>query len=294
MKKVLKWIGIVLGALVVLLVAAVLFLYISGNSTINKTYDIQVGTIAVPDDAASVERGQHLAEVTCSGCHGEDYGGTPFLDDPMLGYFPSANLTSGASGIGGTFSEADWVRAIRHGIAQDGKSLIIMPSNATYYYSDEDLGALIAFLKTLSPVDNDLGEREISVPAVLMVAAGPLGNLFPAALIDHDAPRPSAPEAGATAEYGDYLVKVNDCKICHNSDMKGGVSPAPGEPLGTDFTRTGLIGAYQTEDDFLTFFRTGITPYNKEVDPYVMPWEHFGLMTDEELTAMYLYLKSLP
>ena len=76
--------------------------------------------------------------------------------------------------------------------------------------------------------------------------------------------------------------------------MKGGVSPAPGEPLGTDITSSGLIGAYQTEGDFLTFFRTGMTPYNKPVDPKVMPWEHYSLMTDEELTAMYLYLKSLP
>jgi mono/diheme cytochrome c family protein len=294
MKKVLKWIGIVLGVLVVLLVAAGLFLYISGNSTINKTYDVQVGKIEVPDDAASIERGQHLAEVTCSGCHGEDYAGTPFLDDPTLGYIPSSNLTSGASGIGGGYSDEDWVRAIRHGIAKDGKSLIIMPSNATYYYSDEDLGALIAFMKSLPAVDNDLGEKAISVPAVLLVGAGPLKGMFPASIIDHEAPRPSVPNAGVTAEYGEYLVKVNDCKVCHAPDMKGGVSPAPGEPMGTDITSTGLIGTYQTEDDFLTFFRTGMTPYNKAVDNKVMPWEHFGLMTDEELTAIYLYLQSLP
>jgi len=294
MKKVLKWIGIVLGALAVLLIAAGLFLYISGNSTINKTYDVQVETVDIPEDAASIERGRHLAEVTCSGCHGENYAGTPFFKDPAIGSFPSANLTSGAGGVGGNFNDEDWVRAIRHGVAEDGKSLVIMPSNATYYYSDQDLGALIGYLKSLPAVDNELGEKSWGVMGVLLVAAGPFANIFPAEIIDHDAPRPAAPEAAASAEYGDYLVKVNDCQICHGEDLTGGQSPEPGAPPAPDITTTGLIGAYQDEDALLTFFRTGMTPYNKPVDNEIMPWEHFGLMTDEELTAVYLYLKSLP
>ena len=294
MKKVLKWIGIVLAALLGVLVAAFLFLYFSGQSTINRNYDVRVDPVVIPDDAAALERGRHLAEVTCSGCHGEDYAGTRFLDDPALGYIPSANLTAGAGGIAAGYSDEDWVKAVRHGIGKDGKSLVIMPSNATYFYSDEDLGALIAFMKSLPAVDNELGDKSYGVPAVLLVAAGPLKGMFPAAVIDHEAPRPDTPEAGATAEYGEYLVKVNDCKVCHGPDMKGGISPAPGEPEGTDITDTGLLATYQTEDDFMTFFRTGVTPYNKPVDPDVMPWEHFGRMTDEELTAVYLYLKSLP
>lgn len=137
-------------------------------------------------------------------------------------------------------------------------------------------------------------KKNLAVPAVIMVAAGPLSGAFPAANIDHDVPRPTAPQAGVTAEYGEYLVKVNDCQVCHSTDMKGGVSPAPGEPPGTDIISSGLIGVYQTEEAFQTFFRTGMTPYNKPVDPEIMPWEHFGLMTDDELSAIYLYLKSLP
>lgn len=141
----------------IVLVAALLFLFISGNSEVNRTYDVQVQTVAAPSDAASIERGQHLAEVTCSGCHGENYAGTIFVNDPMLGYIPSANLTSGVGGVGGRFEDEDWVHAIRHGIDEGGKSLLGMPSNATYYYSDEDLGAIIAFIKSLPPVENDLG-----------------------------------------------------------------------------------------------------------------------------------------
>jgi hypothetical protein len=169
-----------------------------------------------------------------------------------------------------------------------------MPSGSTYYYSDEDLGSLIAYLKTLPAVDNKLGTKSEGVMAVLLVAAGPLQAMLPASMIDHDAPRPVAPTEGVTVEYGDYLVKVLDCQVCHAPDMKGGISPAPGEPEGTDITNTGFLATYKTEGDFLEFFRTGMTPYNKPVDPEIMPWEHFGLMTDEELTAVYLYLKSLP
>jgi len=291
MKKVLKWIAIVLGVMLALLVAAFLFLFISGQSQFNKTYDVQVQPVDIPEDAASIERGAHIAAYNCSGCHGEDYSGTAFFDDPAMGYIPSSNLTP--AGPVGSYSDEDWVRAVRHGIGPDGKSLIIMPSQATYYYSDEDLGALIAYLKSLPPVDNDLGSASIKPMTVLLVRLGMFGDIFPAEIIDHDALRPPAPQPGVSAAYGEYLVNVNDCRACHGSDLSGGVSPEPGSPSGTDLTQSGILGAYSTAEEFIEFFRTGVTPYNKPVDPVYMPWEHYGLMTDEELSAIFEYLISL-
>jgi hypothetical protein len=55
-----------------------------------------------------------------------------------------------------------------------------------------------------------------------------------------------------------------------------------------------ILNSYSTEGDFIEFFRTGVTPNNKPVNPEYMPWEHFGLMTDEELSAIYEYLNLLP
>jgi mono/diheme cytochrome c family protein len=292
MKKVLKWIGIVLGVLIALVVAAFLFLFISGQSQLNKTYDVQVQTIEIPDDLVSIERGAHIAAYNCSGCHGEDYSGGPFFEDPTIGYIPSSNLTPG--GAVGMYSDEDWVKALRHGIGPDGKSLVVMPSQATYYYSDEDLGALIAYLKSLPPVDNEPGTISIKPVGVLLVRLGMFGDVFAAELIDHDAPRPSAPEPGVSAAYGEYLVNVNDCRACHGSDLSGGTSPDPESPPGTDLTQSGILGAYSSAEDFIEFFRSGITPYNKEIDNVYMPWEHFGLMTDEELSAIFEYLNSLP
>ena len=278
--------------LITLVVAVFLFLFLSGQLQMNKTYNVQVDTLEVPEDRASIERGAHIAAYNCSGCHSEDYSGKAFFEDPTIGYIPSSNLTP--SGAVGSYSEEDWIRALRHGIGPDGRSLVVMPSQATYYYSDEDLGALIAFLKTLPPVENELGTISLKPMGVLLVRLGMFGDIFAAEIIDHNAPRPESPEPGVTAAYGNYLVNVNDCRACHGSDLSGGTSPDPNSPPGTDITQSGILGAYSSSAEFIEFLRTGITPYNKEINNEFMPWEHYGLMTDEELSAIYEYLYSLP
>ena len=65
----------------------------------------------------------------------------------MIGTLRAPNLTPG--GVGGTYTDTDWIRALRHGVAPDGTPLVFMPSWEYYYLSKEDLGALIAYLKQL-------------------------------------------------------------------------------------------------------------------------------------------------
>ena len=129
MRKVIKWIGIVVGGLVGLIVVAVLGMMWSTDYRLNKKYDIPAEPVTIPTDAASLAIGKHWAEMHCQTCHGEDLGGGPFFEDPSLGYVDAPNLTAGKGGIGGTNTDADWVRAIRHGIKHDGTSGFIMPSS---------------------------------------------------------------------------------------------------------------------------------------------------------------------
>lgn len=134
MKKVLKWIGIGLVVLVGLVVVIAGGMILSTNSRLNKSYShIQAEPLSIPTDAASLAIGQHWAEMQCQDCHGEDLGGGPFFEDPALGYVDAANLTSGTGGIGATYTDEDWVLAIRHGVKQDDTSVFIMPSNDYYY-----------------------------------------------------------------------------------------------------------------------------------------------------------------
>src|SRR5262245_31469441 len=140
MPKFVKWILIVLGGLVGLLVLVVIGLYVVSEMRLNKTYTIAPETITIPTDAAAIEHGKHLATAIgkCIDCRGPDLAGTVFIDGPP-GKLIATNLTSGKGGVGGTFSDADWVRAIRHGVDPDGKPLLFMPAQEFYYFNDKDL-----------------------------------------------------------------------------------------------------------------------------------------------------------
>jgi len=153
LKKVLKWIGIILGGLIGLLVLAFIVLYFVGSSKANKTHDIPVETVSIPADAEAIQRGEHLATIyICTSCHTKNLGGELSFAVPGMLSIPTPNLTSGVGGIGSFYTDEDWVRAIRHGVGHDGRALFIMPSNVFHSLNDEDLGAVIAYIKSVPPL----------------------------------------------------------------------------------------------------------------------------------------------
>ena len=213
MKRVLKWIGIVLAGLVGLVLLTAVILHFVGLSRLNNAPEVATKPVSVPTDTAAVARGEHLVNVvsSCGTCHGENLGGQVFFDGEVGSYVFAANLTAGAGGVAATFSDADWERAIRHGVGSDGRVLVIMPSNFYQHYSDADLGAMIAYLKAAPPIDNDLGVRRIGFPG--SAVGGTLGfNDFTRINgIDHANVGANSPAAGATVEYGAYLVQIAAC-----------------------------------------------------------------------------------
>ena len=156
MKKVLKWIGIVLGSLIGLVLVVGVVMYLMGNSRLKKTYDFPPSNITIPTDAASIEYGKHRAESLCEGCHGKDLSGIEnWFNAGPLGTVDSANLTAGEGGFGReAVSDEDYVRAIRHGIDPEGKPIFMPAVVSTSQLSDQDLGSIIAYVKTVPPVDH--------------------------------------------------------------------------------------------------------------------------------------------
>lgn len=226
----------------------------------------------------------------CQRCHTENLGGEVYFAIPGLLSIPTPNLTSGAGGVGSFYTDADWGRAIRHGVAPDGRALLIMPSQTFYYLSDEDLGALIAYVKSVPPVDNELPEWRIEPMGRLMDAVG----MFPPIAVDqinHTGPRPTAPEPGVTVAYGEYLAR--NCTECHGANLNGMPFGPPGEEVPSPNLTPGGELASWSEGDFIHTLRTGLTPggHQLSVD---MPWPYFGRMTDDELKAVWMYLQSLP
>jgi len=211
MKRVFRMVGVVLGSSLGIVLLAGIVLYLMGNARLNRVYDFPASNIDVPQDAASIEHGKHRAQILCQGCHGEDLSGIDnWFNAGPLGTIDAANLTAGEGGVGNEFTTEDYVRAIRHGIGRDGKPIFMTAVPSTAHLSDEDLGTIIAYLKTVPAVDHGLDGERFTPLAKILLGAGVLGEL-PVETVSHEV-HVTAPDMSATVEYGEYLVNTNDCR----------------------------------------------------------------------------------
>jgi cytochrome c553 len=291
-RKILRRIAIGLAGLLGLLVIAVIALGFVGRARINKTYEIAVASIPIPNDAAAIERGEHVAVIHyCQDCHAANFGGQVYFVIPGMLSIPSPNLTSGAGGVGSFYTDEDWIRAIRHGVGHDGRGLWIMPAENFSRLSDDDTGALIAYIKTLPPVDNELPTRTFEPMGIVLAG---LNMMPPPSVdsIDHTVTRVDAPEAGVTVEYGGYLVQTM-CTACHGERLNGiPFGPPDNQIISPNLTMGGNLADW-SEAEFFATLRTGMTPDGRVLGED-MPWPYFGQMTDDELSALWLFLQSLP
>ena len=287
MRKVLKWIGIALGVLVGLVVTAALVLYFIGGSNLNKTRQIQPPAVAVPSNDQAVARGKHMVNVNCTSCHGDDLAGDVLLDDPMIGTIYTANIT----GLAERRTDDEIVLAIRHAVGPDGRQLVAMPSDAFIYFSEEDLGAIVSYLKTIPRVEKASPGLDLSIMGQIMLGAGLFGDLSAADTINHDQPFTRMPTIGANVEYGEYLSPL--CISCHGPDLSGAQPSIQGSPIAPNLTPGGGLAGW-SETDFIQAIRSGVTPSGHQMDPEHMPWKSWAKFDDEELQAIWMYLNSLP
>jgi mono/diheme cytochrome c family protein len=267
-----------------------LFWWRISKSPLNLLYGPPEDHIAIPTDSVSIARGKHLVEAVavCTICHGENLGGKLAFQDSFLGRGYTSNLTGGRGGVGRTYTNAEWIRSIRYGVRPDGHGIPFMPSDYFNKISDSDLGAIVAYLKSLPPVDNERTKVEINLPARLLIELGLFGDLVPAAKIDFKAARPPEKRNG-----GAYLVDVGGCTFCHGSGLTGGQGPEPGAPRGTALTAGGPLSRWSLLD-FKNTMRNGVNPKGHSINPKYMPWLGYRNMTDAELEQVWLYLRSLP
>lgn len=292
MKTVLKWVGIVV---LVLIVFVVIFAFVMKgrySKMAKETFEVNVPAIAVMSDSASLVRGESLAQSACSDCHGGDYAGKTFIDDPTLGKVYTPNITPG--GLCANYSDADYVKAIRYGVRPDGTGLLFMPTVAFHEISDSDLGALIGYLKTITPVSKESLAQELAFGAQVMAGAGLFGTLVYAKELDLDNPvSKTAPAFGETPDFGEYTATIHGCVYCHGEKLNGKLSGDPNSPPASNITPGGNFGNW-TYEQFADVLWTGKTPEGREMDPEQMPWVGFRLMSDTEKKAIYNYLNSLP
>jgi cytochrome c553 len=258
-----------------------------------------VADIRVSGTPAQIARGQRLAHL-CATCHSWDdqvvLSGSDFIAKfgfPPVGTLHGPNLTP--AGSISDWSDGEVIRAIREGVHKNGRSLLIMPVEIFRNLSDDDVQAIVAYLRAQPATGGPTPTNQFNVLGALFM------NLSDLRTAEPPVGSVSAPLPG-TAEHGKYMVDVLGCRECHGTQLQGKLDLGrPGPPPGPNLTR---IVPQWTEQDFMTFFNTGRLPGGGTV-PIVtlpggqtgfrMPWPEFrAAATDDELKAVYAYLHSLP
>jgi cytochrome c553 len=280
---------IVIG-LVLVVLALGIWVAIQSNRKLGHLYSVTVAPPAISYSTGQTANGHRLAETHgCTTCHGKDLGGAVVMHDGAMGLVAGSNLTSGLGGLPANFSDLDFVKAIRHGLAPNGRGLYLMPSTDFATLTESDLADIVAYIRSVPPVDRPSIPIDLGPVARALVATGKLQ--LAADQIDHDAVRPDDVKPGPTVAYGRYLAV--GCTGCHGPKLSGGkieIGP-PSWPHAANLTAAGEL-SHWTEADFVKALRAKIRPDGSKIDP-VMP-AVMGEMNDMELQALWAFLQTLP
>lgn len=265
-----------------------------GERKMNRVVPLQVAAIPVPADAASIERGRYLYRSRgCTECHGVDGAGKDVVNDGKGMHVHAPNITPGPGTVVARYGVADWVRTIRHGVKPDGRPAVVMPSEDYARLTDQDLGAMVAYLRQMPPAAGTGAVLQLPPLVKTLYAAGVVHDA--AEIIDHRLPPSKPVPEAATPEHGAYVI--NSCIGCHGAKLSGGKIPgAPPEwPAAANLTpgEGSAMTLYPTPEAFAAMFKTGKRPDGSEVSK-VMPFVALKEMNDTDVRALYLHLKTVP
>ena len=317
MKKVLKIGGYVVGGVLLLAVGYIGYIYLS-YPRVSPATDMKIE--ATP---AMLARGDYLAHFVagCLDCHSqrdwtkfggpvipgtEGKGGTEF--QKMVVDFPGTIVSHNITPYGlKDWTDGEIYRAVTTGVTKDGKALFpLMPYTGFAKMDPEDLKSIIAYLRTLPPIESPAYPyADMNFPLNIIMQT-----------IPHDVGTPGVkPDRSDSVQYGKYLVTIAGCSDCHTPSEQG--NPIPGmdfaggmefkSPETGDIVRSANItqevetgiGSW-TEEQFLQKFQTyrDSSWHNKPVKAgefnTAMPWLFFSGMTDGDLKSIFRYLKTIP
>jgi len=274
---------------VVVVVGAVGSTYWWGGRKLARTVNVSVAPVTIPTDTAAIAHGKYLYESRgCMDCHGAKGAGKQVFDEPNGLRVRAPDITQANPDVA-KYRPEDWDRAIRHGVAQSGRPLLIMPSEDYNRLSNEDFGALVAYVRSLPPANGQPAEVRFPWFAQGLYGAGVIRDA--AEKINHELPPAPAIAAGVTPAYGQYVA--NACMGCHGGDLRGGHIPGapPDWPPAADLRPNGVMTRYPQPDQFVAMMRTGKRPDGTDVSR-VMPFSSFAKMNDTDLNALHLYLSA--
>jgi len=307
-----KWIKRILAILVVVIASALAYVKLV-LPNVGKAENINIE--ATPE---MIKRGEYLANhvTVCIDCHSkrdwtkfsgplvdgtEGMGGDAFTKEfGFPGTFYAKNITP--EGIG-KWTDGELIRAISCGVNRDRKAFFpVMPYPYYAHMDKEDIIAIVAYIRTLKPIKNEVPASEPEFPMNFIL------NTIP-----QEASFTKRPEKAVNAVYGAYIINAAACAECHTNAIKGKqvegmdfaggrefIIPGPKKIVSANITpdkETG-IGNW-TEDAFVSKFKayedkTKLADYKSPKDyQSMMPWNMYAGMDTVDLKAMYAYLKTL-
>ncbi len=244
----------------------------------------------------AVARGQHLVEsrFVCVECHGANFGGGTMVDDPLVGQLLGPNLTLGKGSRTLEYTMADWDRMVRHGVRPDGTPGL-MPSDDFVGMADRELSDIVAYIRSLPPVDAEVPPVSLGPLLVVLCATGEM-EIEADKVLSHPVEHPvDPPEVAATAEFGAHAAQV--CTGCHRSNFEGG--PIVGAPPDWAPARNitphaeGIQG--WTYEQFVAALRESKRPDGTALrEPMTKMAPYAAKMSDTELQGLWAYLQTVP
>ena len=276
MKRILRWIGLGFASVATLVVCVTFGAFAASEAMIRWPQQKAKVELVAARDPGAVMRGKRLATIYgCHDCHGAAFEGKLVHDEPAIVRASGPTL----SHLAPHQSDADLARAIRAGIAADGRALWIMPSDAFAHLSDGETADLITYVRSFPAK----GEPK----TVLQV--GPVGRIGVLLGKFRSAPANLKQEHGLTSvdlgpQYAEGRSLARACMECHGRDLKG--SAAVGAP---DLT---IAGAYD-EEDFERLMLTGVAAGDRKLGLMgAASRSRFSALSHEEIGALYGYLKA--
>ena len=249
--------------------------------------------LTLPSDAAALERGRYLfASRGCAECHGANGAGKVFIDEGGL-FARAPNISPGPGSVVARYQAADWERALRHGIKPDGRPLLIMPSEDYSRWTDADLAAVVAYVRSLPPAAGSAAEFRLPLPVRVFYGYGLVKDA--AEKIDHTLPPSQPVPEGPTVEHGRYVAQM--CVGCHGPGLSGGRIPGspPDWPAAANLTsgEGSVLPRYADAAAFRASMRSGRRPDGTAISG-VMPFPSLREMSDVDLDAVHAYLQTVP
>ena len=274
MKKFLKWMGIVVVSFIAIVVFAMIYVYFASEREFARQYQVaETLSVSLPTDAAEIEEGHRLAQITgCTHCHGANLAKPSVIDIPGIARFVPPNI----SRIIPTMSDAQMVGLLRRGVKVDGTTAWLMPAEMFRHLHDQDVARILAWVRTVPASGDVAANTSIHLLGRALVT---LNQIKPVARQINEAKGEPAIPPGR----GAYLV-MSACSECHGQDLNGvPIAKAPSLMV---------VKGYSAEQ-FARLMHDGVGVGEREFELMTPTAKtRFSHLTADEVQAVYEFLQS--